>query len=104
MSETFTAAMVQTRTKLSPDENLKEIGALIREAASKGADYVQTPEMTNILAANREGAKTVRQVIRELEQGKDAREVLQSSTARLRELGQRSNDAAERLGVPECVQ
>ena len=58
----------------------------------------------DILAANREGAKTVRQVIRELEQGKDAREVLQSSTARLRELGQRSNDAAERLGVPECVQ
>ena len=43
MSETFTAAMVQTRTKLSPEENLKEIGALIREAAAKGADYVQTP-------------------------------------------------------------
>ena len=54
MSETFTAAMVQTRTKLSPEENLKDISALIREAASKGADYVQTPEMTNILAANRE--------------------------------------------------
>ncbi|MEZ5762917.1 MAG: carbon-nitrogen hydrolase family protein [Xanthobacteraceae bacterium] len=46
--------MVQTRTKLSPAENLKDISALIREAASKGADYVQTPEMTNILAANRE--------------------------------------------------
>ena len=54
MSGTFTAAMVQTRTKLSPAENLKDISALIREAASKGADYVQTPEMTNILAANRE--------------------------------------------------
>ena len=54
MSETFTAAMVQTRTKLSPDQNLKEIGELIREAASNGADYVQTPEMTNILAANRD--------------------------------------------------
>ena len=46
--------MVQTRTRLSPDENLKEIGQLIREAAGKGADYVQTPEMTNILAANRD--------------------------------------------------
>jgi len=54
MSETFTAAMVQTRTKLSPEQNLKEIGELIREAKAKGADYVQTPEMTNILAANRE--------------------------------------------------
>ena len=54
MAETFTAAMIQTRTKLSPEENLKEISALIREAAGKGADYVQTPEMTNILAANRD--------------------------------------------------
>src|SRR5690349_351426 len=54
MSTPFTAAMIQTRTRISPDENLKEIGALIREAAAKGADYVQTPEMTNILAANRE--------------------------------------------------
>ena len=54
MNGPFTAAMVQTRTRLSPDENLKEISALIREAKAKGADYVQTPEMTNILAANRE--------------------------------------------------
>lgn len=58
----------------------------------------------DILAANREGATTVRAVIKDLKAGKDAREVLQSSTSRLRELGQRSNDAAERLGVPECVQ
>jgi len=54
MSETFIAAMVQTRTKLSPDDNVKEIGALIREAKAKGAAYVQTPEMTNLLAANRD--------------------------------------------------
>jgi len=54
MSETFIAAMVQTRTKLSPDDNVKEIGALIREAKARGASYVQTPEMTNLLAANRE--------------------------------------------------
>jgi len=57
-----------------------------------------------ILAANRQGADAVRGVIRELESGEDAREVLQSSTSRLRELGQRSNAAAERLGVRECVQ
>jgi deaminated glutathione amidase len=54
MSETFIAAMVQTRVKLSPDENLKDVTALIREAKGKGASYVQTPEMTNLLAANRD--------------------------------------------------
>jgi predicted amidohydrolase len=54
MSETFIAAMVQTRTRLSPDDNVKDISALIREAKAKGASYVQTPEMTNLLAANRE--------------------------------------------------
>jgi predicted amidohydrolase len=54
MSEKFIAAMVQTRTKLSPDDNVKEISALIREAKAKGAAYVQTPEMTNLLAANRD--------------------------------------------------
>jgi deaminated glutathione amidase len=54
MSEKFIAAMVQTRTRLSPDDNVKEISALIREAKAKGAAYVQTPEMTNLLAANRD--------------------------------------------------
>jgi len=54
MSTPFVAAMVQTRTRISPEDNVREIGALIREAKAKGADYVQTPEMTNMLAANRE--------------------------------------------------
>jgi predicted amidohydrolase len=54
MSETFIAAMVQTRVKLSPEENVKEVSALIREAKARGASYVQTPEMTNLLAANRD--------------------------------------------------
>ena len=58
----------------------------------------------DILAANRDGAETVRGVIRKLESGEDAREVLQASTSRLRELGRRSNEAAERLGVRECAQ
>jgi len=66
-------------------------------------DDLQKPH-DDILSANREGAKTVRGVIRQLEGGEDARQVLQSSTSRLRELGERSNDAAKRLGVPECVQ
>jgi predicted amidohydrolase len=54
MSGSFIAAMVQMRAKLAPEVNLKEVTALIREAKARGADYVQTPEMTNILAANRE--------------------------------------------------
>ena len=66
-------------------------------------DDLQKPH-DDILAANRDGAETVRGVIRQLEGGEDAREVLQSSTSRLRELGERSNEAAERLGVRECVQ
>ena len=66
-------------------------------------DELQKPH-DDILAANRDGAKTVRGVIDKLESGEDAREVLQSSTSRLRELGRRSNEAAERLGVRECVQ
>jgi len=41
---TFKAAMIQMRSGLAPAANI--------EAA--GADYVQTPEMTNILAARRE--------------------------------------------------
>ena len=66
-------------------------------------DDLQAPH-EEILRANREGAETVRGVIRKLESGEDARAVLQSSTSRLRRLGQRSNDAAKKLDVPECAQ
>jgi hypothetical protein len=58
----------------------------------------------DILDANRDGQAVVRRVIDELEDGGDPRQVLQSSTSRLRDLGRRSNAAAEKLGVRECVQ
>lgn len=45
----FTAALVQTCTSREVARNLSEIGAMIREAASAGADYVQTPEVTTVL-------------------------------------------------------
>ncbi len=45
----FTAALVQTCTSRDVARNLSEIGALVREAASAGADYVQTPEVTTVL-------------------------------------------------------
>jgi deaminated glutathione amidase len=50
----FKAAMIQTRAGLSPAANIDAAACLIGEAKSAGADYVQTPEMTNILAAKRE--------------------------------------------------
>jgi predicted amidohydrolase len=59
MSETipvgapFTAALVQLRTGLQPSENLVTASKLIREAAAQGADYVQTPEVSNVMQENR---------------------------------------------------
>ena len=51
---TFTAALVQMRSGLSPQANLDAALRLIEEAKSGGADYVLTPEMTNILEIKRE--------------------------------------------------
>ena len=51
---TFKAAMIQMRSGLTPAANVDAAAALIAEAKAAGADYVQTPEMTNLLAANRE--------------------------------------------------
>jgi len=50
----FNAAMIQTRSGLAPAGNLAAALKLIDEAKAAGADYVLTPEMTNILAAKRE--------------------------------------------------
>lgn len=49
----FTAAMVQMRTAMRPETSLEQGIALIREAKEKGADYVQTPEVTNMIQQNR---------------------------------------------------
>ena len=50
---TFTAAMVQMRTSLLPEPSLEQGMALIREAAAQGADYVLTPEVSNMMQLNR---------------------------------------------------
>jgi predicted amidohydrolase len=49
----FAAAMVQMRTSLSPQASFKQAEELIREAAAQGADYVQTPEVSNLIQKNR---------------------------------------------------
>src|SRR5689334_15743846 len=50
----FKAAMIQMRSGLTPAANVDDAVRLIGEAKTAGADYVLTPEMTNILAAKRE--------------------------------------------------
>src|SRR5947209_15177547 len=49
----FIAAMVQMRTSLSPEASFKQAESLIREAVAQGADYVQTPEVSNLIQKNR---------------------------------------------------
>ncbi len=50
---TFTAAMVQMRTGLLPEPSLEQATRLIREAVVQGADYVLTPEVSNMMQVNR---------------------------------------------------
>src|SRR5271154_2537376 len=50
----FKVGLIQMRSGLEPQRNLAAALSLIDEAARGGADYVLTPEMTNILAAKRE--------------------------------------------------
>ncbi len=49
----FVAAMVQMRTGLLPEPSLAQASELIREAVAQGADYVQTPEVSNMMQLNR---------------------------------------------------
>jgi predicted amidohydrolase len=53
-SPKFRVGLVQMRSGRVPARNLDSAVALIREAKSAGADYVLTPEMTNILESSRE--------------------------------------------------
>ena len=51
---TFTVGLVQMRSGLTPAANLETAVKLIGDAKAAGADYVQTPEMTNIMDIRRE--------------------------------------------------
>ena len=53
-SSTFRCGLIQMRTGRTPQANLDAAAKLIGEAKAAGADYVQTPEMTNIMEVNRE--------------------------------------------------
>lgn len=51
---TIRVAALQMRSGENPQDNLVAFEALVREAAGKGAAYVQSPEMTGILVRGRE--------------------------------------------------
>jgi predicted amidohydrolase len=53
-ASTFKVALIQMRSGLDPEANLTAVLADIDEAKRGGADYVQTPEMTNVLENKRE--------------------------------------------------
>jgi predicted amidohydrolase len=53
-TSTFTVGLVQMRSGLEPAANLDAAATLIGEAKAGGADYVLTPEMTNIMEIKRE--------------------------------------------------
>lgn len=53
MTRPLCVAAVQLRSGRDPLKNLLEVEALIRDAASAGATYIQTPEMTNIIERDR---------------------------------------------------
>jgi predicted amidohydrolase len=50
----FRVGLVQMRSGRKPAENLAAAAKLIREAREAGAQYVQTPEMTNVMELKRE--------------------------------------------------
>ncbi|MBB3313756.1 putative amidohydrolase [Rhizobium sp. BK196] len=55
----FMAAAIQMCSGVDPERNADSMARLVREAAAKGATYVQTPEMTGMLQRNRAAAKEV---------------------------------------------
>lgn len=50
----FKAAAIQMRSGESPERNAVDLERLVREAASLGATYVQTPEMTGALIRDKD--------------------------------------------------
>jgi deaminated glutathione amidase len=54
---TFKAALVQLRSGRDQARNLAEASALIKEAASKGAEFMVTPEVTNVFDPDKERLK-----------------------------------------------
>ncbi|MFA6264498.1 MAG: carbon-nitrogen hydrolase family protein [Pseudolabrys sp.] len=50
----FKAGLIQMRSGVTPAANIDAASRMIAEAKAAGADYVQTPEMTNIMEVKRD--------------------------------------------------
>jgi predicted amidohydrolase len=57
--ETVRVAALQMRSGMDPARNAVDFEALVREAAGKGAIYVQSPEMTGALVRDRAALKSM---------------------------------------------
>ena len=55
----FKAALIQMRSGVDMARNLSDASSMIREAAAQGAQYVLTPEVTNIFEADRQRLRAV---------------------------------------------
>ncbi|WDZ75832.1 carbon-nitrogen hydrolase family protein [Ensifer adhaerens] len=56
---TFTAAAIQMCSGVDPQKNAETMVRLAREAAARGATYIQTPEMTGALQRDRAALRAV---------------------------------------------
>ncbi len=56
---TFKIAAVQMCSGVNPEKNADDMARLVREAAARGAVYVQTPEMTGAVQKDRGGLRAV---------------------------------------------
>ncbi|WP_417436559.1 carbon-nitrogen hydrolase family protein [Hoeflea sp.] len=52
-------AAVQMRSGVTPEANIEAMAGLVRDAAARGARYVQTPEMTGAVQKNRDGLRSI---------------------------------------------
>jgi predicted amidohydrolase len=55
----FKAAAIQMRSGTDPKRNAADLEKLVRDAASQGAIYVQTPEMTGAIVRDREARNSL---------------------------------------------
>ncbi|MBU2193328.1 MAG: carbon-nitrogen hydrolase family protein [Alphaproteobacteria bacterium] len=55
----FTAAAIQMRSTMDPQRNAADFEALVREAAGRGARFVQSPEMTGAMVRDPEARRKI---------------------------------------------
>ena len=110
MTETFTAACVTMRSGREPAANRDAAARMIREAAAAGADFVQTPEITNICDRNKAAIleKTVTEdrdetlaALREV--ARETRVTLQIGSLALRSTGERLANRGFMIGPDGSV-